>query len=331
MVRTLPRSGALTVMTIDGGRDRHRGAVPDGGASIGPTYGPSKVTADVSVAGPRGWTNGCLRRRLSRPARWGRFRTAAGRCRGTAADVVPVGRATRRGRSRGCRSAGEVGAVAAAVVVAPDRDWCSCRWVARWGGAVVFEEELELAVRAVGDDGAGSAGAAGRRGGRRRRCRCGAGRAGAGAVPVRMVVRRASTGWVVRVRPVGSVQVATASVVRVTCQPGRCLTRWWRRHRQSRLSSRVRPAARVGRGRGRRTRRRWCSRGTGSAGRGPGPVSPSVSRAGRSRRRTRRGGNHRTTASWSAAAARRWSRPARCRPRRLSSRCARCRRRAGRR
>src|SRR6187200_2244307 len=61
----------------------------------------------------------------------------------------------------------EVGAVAAAVVVAPDRHWCSCRWVARWVGAVVFEEELECAVWAVGDERAGSAGVAGRRGGRR--------------------------------------------------------------------------------------------------------------------------------------------------------------------
>ena len=98
--------------------------------------------------------------------------------------------------------------MAAAVVVAPHGDGCSCRWVARWGGAVVFEEELELAVWAVGDDGAGPAGAAGCRGGRRRVGRAPVVGAGAAAVPVRMVVRRASTGWVVRVRPVGSVQVA---------------------------------------------------------------------------------------------------------------------------
>ncbi len=60
-------------------------------------------------------------------------------------------------------------------------------------------------------------------------------------LPVSTAVRRASTGWVVRVRPVGSVQVATASAVRMTVQPGRCLIRWWRRHRQSRLSSWVCP------------------------------------------------------------------------------------------
>ena len=91
---------------------------------------------------------------------------------------------------------------------------------------------------------------------------------------------RASTGWVVRVRPVGSVQVAVPSGARATRQPGRCLTRWWRRHR---VTGRCRVVGPVGQGRtwsSRRTRRRRCSRGTGTAGRGLGPPGQPSARAG---------------------------------------------------
>ena len=96
------------------------------------------------------------------------------------------------------------------------------------------------------------------RGGTRARCaarragRCGPGWCWSRRLPVvvgrragrrrgRTLVCRASAGWVVRTRPVGSVQVATPSVVSTTFQPGRCLTRWWRRHTVSRLVSRVGP------------------------------------------------------------------------------------------
>ena len=50
----------------------------------------------------------------------------------------------------------------------------------------------------------------------------------------------------VRSRPVGSVQVAVPSGARWRRQPGRCLMRWCRRHRVSRLRAAVRP---VGQGR----------------------------------------------------------------------------------
>ena len=63
-----------------------------------------------------------------------------------------------------------------------------------------------------------------------------------GRVSVRMRVCRASTGAVVRVSPGGVGPGGGAVGGRgCTCQPGRCLMRWWRRHRQSRLSSRVGP------------------------------------------------------------------------------------------
>ena len=52
---------------------------------------------------------------------------------------------------------------------------------------------------------------------------------------------RASSGVVVRSRPVGSVQVVVASGARWTRQPGGCLMRWWRRHRVSRLPAAVGP------------------------------------------------------------------------------------------
>ena len=151
--------------------------------------------------------------------------------------LTPVGPGVVVDSTRGCRSGEELGAVAAAVVVAPDRDAVFGVSLARAGaeGAVVFEEELELAVWAVGDGCVRSHGGCWwRRVASPVRAVCCAHRSG-------RAVRRASTGWVVRIRPVGSVQVAMPSAARVTVQPGRCLTRWWRRHRQSRLSSRVCP------------------------------------------------------------------------------------------
>jgi hypothetical protein len=52
----------------------------------------------------------------------------------------------------------------------------------------------------------------------------------------------ASTGPVVRDRPVGSVHVARPSAARCTRQPARCFVRWWRRQRVRRLSAEVGPA-----------------------------------------------------------------------------------------
>ena len=49
-------------------------------------------------------------------------------------------------------------------------------------------------------------------------------------------------GWVMRRRPVGSTQATTPSGRAVTVQPGRCLMRWCRRHRQMRLLGWVGPA-----------------------------------------------------------------------------------------
>jgi hypothetical protein len=110
---------------------------------------------------------------------------------------------------------------------------------------------------------------------------------GGGGGRVKTVPCSASTGWVVRTLPVGSVQVAMPSGVRVTCQPRRCLTRWCLRHRQSRLSWVVRPACH-GRtwSRSQNTARR-CSRGTGSAGPGRGSALPSWPTAGTRHCRTR--------------------------------------------
>ena len=51
-----------------------------------------------------------------------------------------------------------------------------------------------------------------------------------------------SRGHEVRTRPVGSVQTARASGSSRTRQPGRCLTRWWRRQRHMRLAASVGPA-----------------------------------------------------------------------------------------
>lgn len=55
-----------------------------------------------------------------------------------------------------------------------------------------------------------------------------------------------SRGHVVRTRPVGSVHTARASGCSRTVQPGRCLMRWCRRHRQMRFAGPVGP---VGQGR----------------------------------------------------------------------------------
>ena len=108
------------------------------------------------------------------------------------------------------RSREEVGAVAGRGRRAR-RSRCSCRGWRRWGGAEVFEEELERAVRAVGDDV------------RARLVLLVAGAASAVAAPVpvpvpvpvpwvpaRMGCAGRRRGRVVRVRPVGSVQVVTA-------------------------------------------------------------------------------------------------------------------------
>ncbi len=112
--------------------------------------------------------------------------------------------------------------------------------VAWWGCGVVFEVELEGAVGSVGEHGAGPAGAgrcrSGWRPGPALRCYCCA-VSGARSTSGRTLVCRALAGWVVRTRPVGSVQVATPSGARVTVQRRRCLIRWWRRHRLSRLVS----------------------------------------------------------------------------------------------
>ena len=72
----------------------------------------------------------------------------------------------------------EVDAMSPAVLVAPGGGCC---WSgARWWGAVVFEAELELAVWAVGDQGAGPAGALRCRAGRSSGGRPGCGRPGCG-------------------------------------------------------------------------------------------------------------------------------------------------------
>ena len=95
----------------------------------------------------------------------------------------------------------DLGAVSA-VLVAPGGD--RGEGVAWWGCGVVFEVELECAVGSVGEHGAGPAGAVGR-------CRL----RGARSTSGRTLVCRALAGWVVRTRPVGSVQVAMPSGVRV--------------------------------------------------------------------------------------------------------------------
>ena len=98
-------------------------------------------------------------------------------------------------------------------------------------GGEVFEAELELGVGPIGDVGARPAGADLRG----RLIWPGGWRGQDGGVQCVDGVGGADS-------PVGSVQVATPSEPRVTCQPRRCLTRWWRRHRHIRLSSLVRPA-----------------------------------------------------------------------------------------